>query len=97
MLYLTQNTNKLPRISAENAANLVLIDQITKKSYTYPLTDAGNWYEFTISEELPTSQFDAQALDSDGVVLYTLVAQYGEYERKNTQYKQDHNITTYKG
>lgn len=97
MLYLSQNTTKIPTISAELAVNLRLIDQITKKEYLFPIVDMGNWYEVTIESELPVSQFDAQMLNDAGDVICTTLAQFGEFERANTQYIQEHNITAYNG
>ena len=97
MLYLSLNTTKIPTISAEVAVNLRLIDQITKKEYLFPIVDKGNWYEVTIESELPVSQFDAQMLNEAGEVICTTLAQFGEFERSNTQYNQEHNITAYNG
>lgn len=97
MLYLTIGENKLPAISADIAAILVLIDQITKNRYTYPLTLEDGWYVFELPGALPVSQFDGYVQDAQGEDIYTLVAQYGDFERKKTEYTQDLKITAYNG
>lgn len=99
MLYLTLGTNQIPMISTKTCTKLVLIDQITKKEYSYSLELANNsrWYVLYIGAELPVSQYDVHIYADDGKQVLTMLAQFGDYIRKKTEYSQSHKIKTYNG
>lgn len=99
MLYLTLGTNQIPMISTKTCTKLVLIDQITKKEYSYSLELANNgrWYVLYIGADLPVSQYDVYIYADDGSQVLTMLAQYGDYIRTKTEYSQSHKIKTYNG
>lgn len=99
MLYLTLGDNEIPNLCSKIYSKLVLIDQITKKEYSYSLAlaECGNWYILTLSEAIPVGQYDVHIIGDEETVFMTMLAQYGEFERANTEYQQTHDVRAYNG
>lgn len=99
MLYLTAGTNKIPLISTKTCTKLVLIDQITKKEYSYDLELAANkaWYVLYLIADLPVSQYDVYCYDAEGNEVVTMIAQFGDYVQTKTEYSQSNNTKVYNG
>lgn len=87
MLYLVEGENKIPQIDVKTYEKLVIINQITKKEYEYPVTD----YTVLIDVLPPNGQYDVFY----GDIHY--LAQVGEFKKEKTTYSNNCDIRAYNG
>lgn len=95
MIYIS-NTTIIPKVQDGVPDSLKLINQVTKEELLFDdISDAGNYYEWTLDEEIVNGQYDYFVLEGEKI-LCSGIAQYGEYERTKTDYSNDITIKTYK-
>lgn len=95
MIYIS-DTTIIPKVQDGVPDSLKLINQVTKEELLFDdISDAGNYYEFVLSEELANGQYDYFVLSGENV-LARGIAQYGEYTKTNTDYSNNITIKTYK-
>ena len=97
MIYLTEGTNIIPRVSSIEATKVIFTNQVTKKEISYDIQVSMNnlWYVFYIGAAFPDGQYDYALYDTEGSLVGSGIAQAGEFQVKKNNYSTDINIKTY--
>ncbi len=91
MIYLSDSSTLIPKISYKEANKIKFIHQVTKKEYEFDITDNGKYYILD-SVDLPDGQYD-YFINNE---IESGIAQSGNYSRQKTDYTTDIYIKTYK-